>query len=283
MSTLKEGTMMKKLKGAALLICASAMLCLNGCGKSDQELVLDYLTEKYGESFVVLDSESSSDGRSPFSYSYTAYCAPADHPEYLFRTIAEGLGSDERNSFRDYYGTGILNVRIAGMLKENLDLFFGEVFVTADLNRTGSQILPDMENIEYFTFLGITPEQASDGQTNIDFFVAVSNATYQAESFTAEYDALLGAVSELSGALHARSDVTVLFMEEAAYQAFAEWNKKTLHPFPFRDYANAYQSVRLTYDPADGKVVPGFNRQEPMTAETYAQKRQESQNMTGST
>ena len=269
---------MKKLKGAACVLCASLMLCLTGCGKSDQELVLDYLTEKYGESFVMLDSESSSDGRSPFSYSYTAYCAPADHPEYLFRTIAEGFGSGERNSFRDYYGTGILNVRIAGMLKENLDPFFGEVFVTAELNRTGSQILPDMENIEYFSFLGIDPEQAPDGQTNIDFFVAVSNAMYQAESYTAEYDALLDAVSEISGALHACSDVTVLFMDEDVYQAFVAWNGKTLHPFSFQDYSSAYQSVRLAYDPAGGKVVPGFNQHEPMTAEVYAQKRQEIRN-----
>lgn len=267
---------MKKSTGAAFLMCASMMLCLTGCGKSDQELVLDYLTEKYGEPFVALDSESSGDGRTPFSYSYTAYCAPADHPEYLFRTVAEGLGSFERNTFRDDYGTGILNVRIAGMLKEKLDPFFGEVFVTADLNRTGSQILPDMENIEYFSFLGIDPEQAPDGQTNIDFFVAVSNARYQAESYTAEYDALLDAVSGLSGALHAGSDVTVLFMEDGAWQAFAAWNGKTLHPFSFRDYANAYQSIRLAYDPAEGKVVPGFNQQEPMTAEDYAQKRQES-------
>lgn len=266
---------MKKATGASFLMCALTISILTGCGKSDQELVLEYLTEKYDEAFVVLDSTSSEDGRTPFSYSFTAYCAPADHPEYMFRTVVNGLGSNEQNTFRDFYGTGILNVRIAGLLKEKLDPFFGNTFITAELNRTGSQILPDMEEIDYFTFLGINSEQAPDRKTNIDFQVAVSNAAYQAESYTDEYDTLVKTASEISEELHAGCNITILFMEEDAYQTYTAWSRRTLYPFPYQDYVSEYKSIRIAYDPVEGKVVPGMNQQEPMTSEMYAEKRKE--------
>lgn len=272
----RRGTHMKRKLITVTMICSAVLLLCSGCGKSDSERVVSYLSDKYGEEFVVIDSISSGDGRTPFSYSYTAYCAPTAHPECMFETTIDGLGSEQPNKIRDFYGTGILEVRIAEEMKQKLEPHFGTIFVIADLNRTGNQVLPDMQEIEYFSFLGISPDSEPDPRSNIDYFIAVNDSVYQSTDYAEEYDVLLNALTEISQEYKINGEMDVYFMPDVTYQAYTEWKSKTLAPFSYSEYTYEYE--RIAYSAVTEQVVTGFNQDEAMTKEKYQRERKEKQN-----
>lgn len=51
-------------------------LLMTGCDNkiSDEELLQEYLQERYGEEFVVLNTERTANGYTPFSYRCSASC-----------------------------------------------------------------------------------------------------------------------------------------------------------------------------------------------------------------
>lgn len=264
---------MKRKLLTVTVLCSTVLMLCSGCGKSDAERIMSYLENKYGEGFIVVDGVSSGDGRTPFSYSYTAYCAPTAHPECMFRTIVDGLGSTGRNEFCDFYGTGILNVRFAEKMKQKIEPHFGTVFVTADLNRTGDQILPDMQEIEFFSFLGISPDSKPDPQSNIVYSVAVNDSVYHSTDYAEEYDVLLSALSELSLEYKINGEMDIYFMSNETYQAYSEWKSSTLAPFSYSEHTYGFE--RIAYSAVTEQVVPAFNSDEAMTKDEYKRRRNE--------
>lgn len=259
-------------------------LLMTGCDNkiSDEELLQEYLQERYGEEFVVLNTERKANGYTPFSYRCSASCIPKANPEYLFKASVEYKQTDEVDYY-DLYGQGILNKCAADSVKEQIGDFFPEYSVTVNLGTPSDIVLPNMEKITFEDyFKSIEPEypEKSDGLSYVSYYIAVDVESYQPISYSEEYDMLYGLVESFSDEFRIDGRLWIMFMQDELYKRYTDWTSQNIYSMPkekyYRNYDETdeknkyhYESYDMYYDFSEHEIVSSGSEREPMKKEAY--------------
>ncbi len=276
-----------KKKKLICLTCAGAVLLLLGYRylQSDEKKIERYLEDRYGEEFVVLNTSSTGDGRTPFSHTVTAFCTPADDPECIFRTRIENAGT-QHPLYVDEYAKGILCQRMEKTVTEKLRDYFGEYFVECYIYQNFSPILPDMQNITYEEYFGGLyrnyPEQES-GKIVAAYIITVNSGHYEPQDYGAEYDLLYGVLKDISDTLQIDGRLIVSFDSALLYERELEWSAAHAYPFAMPTSAYHYDKectedipflfYEIGYDHTKQCNASFYSDDAQMTRENYIERR----------
>ncbi len=279
---------MKKKKSICLACAAGAVLLLLGYRylQSDEKKIERYLEDRYGENFVVLNSSSSGDGRTPFSHTVTAFCTPADDPECIFRTRIENAGT-QHPLYVDEYAKGILCQRMEKTVTEKLGDYFGEYFAECYIYQNFSPILQNMDDITYDDyFSGLYrnyPEQES-GKIVAAYIITINSDRYEPQDYGAEYDLLYSVLKEMSDTLQIDGKLLVSFDPSVLYERELEWSMEHAYPYamPTRYYHYdekhmediPFEFYTIGYDHITLQSTSFYSVGEPLSREDYTAQRE---------
>ena len=274
-------------KRISTLFCA--LLCggiLSGCGldflrnganqpqTSTEELIQEYLHDRYQEDFIVLNTYKSADGRTPFSYHLTANCVPVANPDCIFTAEAD-VGNSDALQFSDLYGQGILNQKAAALIDEKLASYFEEYHVTVDLKSESGIVLPDMDALTFDAyFRSVDPNYADHPERfrQISCYIAVNLDKALPATYEEEFDILFDTLADFSEELHLNAQMYVQMMDTDSLQIYLDWYTEhcnamgTVEDYHFDLYHFAYDVQQHGYG------IPLFD-EKPFTKEDYVNKR----------
>lgn len=269
---------------AIIMISIEMLLLTSGCGNKtdDKELLQNYLRERYGEEFVVLNTEKTANGYTPFSYKCSASCIPKAAPDRLFKASVEYKQTDEVDYF-DLYGQGILNKRAADMVKEKIGDFFFEYSVRVELGSPSDIVLPDMGQITFENYFKSVEEdypEKSDKLSPVSYYITVNADSYRPESYSEEYDLLYGVLESFSDEFRTDGRLWIRFMEDELYKRNTEWYSENVYSMPkenyYRNYDETdenseyhYESFDMYYDFSKREIVSSGSDREPMIKDAY--------------
>ena len=116
--------MKRRIQILIVLLFSVIPLFLSGCGQSKkEELILNYLTNKYGEEFIIHSTNSEGSV-------YHANCSPVAMPEVVFKVRIENDGTPDG---KDNYASKYVSKLVNDVLKEDMKDFFPEAYCYTDL------------------------------------------------------------------------------------------------------------------------------------------------------
>lgn len=284
--------LMRSLLSKIIIISSPILffiLALTGNLKSDEEKILDYLQERYGEEFTVIDTNFSSYGGPVFSYNLTADCCPVNHPEYLFAAKITHGGTSEAY-ISDLYAQGILNKRTTDKVKEKIGNFFPEYFVYVDLGEDSDIVLTDMEDITYETyFQSVKAEypEKTDDIFPVRCYITVNSDSYVSLSYDEEYDMFFDMMNEMSEELQVDVWILIKYMPNDLYNRYTKWHSEHIyampqsHYYPNYDFNSenkySYELYDMYYNYTDHVLSSFSSEYEPTIKELYVNERTEKQ------
>lgn len=273
------------------LACATGAMVLLGMYRylqSDEKKIERYLEDRYGEEFVVLNTSSSGDGRTPFSHTVTAFCTPVDDPECIFRTSVENAGT-QYPLYVDEYAKGILCQRMEQTVKEQLGDALGEFFVECHIYQNYSPSLPDMQDItydEYFSGCSRDYPYQEFREIVAAYIITVNSDCYEAQDYGAEYDLLYGILKEMSDTLQIEGRLMISFESTILYERELEWSLEHAYPYAMpdsyyddenSDEAIPFEYYTMGYDHITRQSTTFYSYEERLTRESYAEQRMRKQ------
>lgn len=228
----------------------AVLLCLTGCGETDEQRILHYLEQKYHEEFIVYHIRRTSDGSG--TYRMHAECAPAAHPDILF-----GAGGTKASGFGDSYSMGIRDYEAAESMYARLEGLFET----------------------YAVVLNVTTVPAADGSGNRVWFMYDVAVDADADSYASaadEYDTLLDALAEASDEYESSGQINLHLFPHDFYLQYTEWCATHKEPLANNLEGTSYA---FAYDAATHQLAAAWLQKEPYTKEMYLEER--TQNQTG--
>ncbi len=173
---------MKRIKSIIMLILMGGILIMSGCGESREELIINYLTNKYGEKFVIhsINSEGSV---------YKANCSPAAMPDVVFKVRIENDGTPDG---KDNYASKYVSKLVNDILKEDMKDFFPEAYCYTDLRVYCKTVISEVEGKSLQDIFNTAEAEKSD----MNFYVFYDKDVGSNKKYAEEYNYFTETIDE---------------------------------------------------------------------------------------